>query len=52
MVPHNSIGQRPLKQPGLKEKAKAFGATAFLEKPFESEALLEAIEDALQKVMA
>jgi CheY-like chemotaxis protein len=40
-----------LKQPGLKEKAKAFGATAFLEKPFESEALLEAIEAALHTIM-
>jgi len=40
-----------LKQPGLREKAQAFGATAFLEKPFESEALLQAIETALNTVM-
>ena len=36
-----------LKQPGLKEKAKAMGAIAFFEKPFESEDLLAVIDAAL-----
>ncbi len=36
-----------LKQPGLKEKAKALGAIAFFEKPFESDDLLAVIDAAL-----
>jgi CheY-like chemotaxis protein len=36
-----------LKQPGLKEKAKALGAVALFEKPFESNDLLAVIDAAL-----
>lgn len=36
-----------LTQPGLREKAKAMGAIAFFEKPFESDDLLAVIDAAL-----
>jgi DNA-binding response OmpR family regulator len=34
------------KQPGLREKAEAIGAVAFLEKPFENEQLISAVRAA------
>jgi CheY-like chemotaxis protein len=37
------------KQPGLREKALAFGAAGFFEKPYEAEELLTAIEEALDE---
>jgi two-component system KDP operon response regulator KdpE len=36
-----------LKQPGLKEKARALGAVAYFEKPFESNDLIAVIDTAL-----
>ncbi len=41
-----------LKQPGLKEKAKAMGAVAFFEKPFESDDLLAVIDAALGQTVS
>ncbi len=38
-----------MKQPELMEKAKAIGAAAFFEKPFESDDLVMAIEAALRQ---
>lgn len=35
------------KQPGLREKARALGAAAFFQKPYEAEAVLEAVQLAL-----
>jgi CheY-like chemotaxis protein len=40
-----------LKQPGLKEKAKALGAIAFFEKPFESDDLIAVIDSALKQTV-
>jgi CheY-like chemotaxis protein len=40
-----------LKQPGLKEKAKAMGAIAFFEKPFESDDLIAVIDSALKQTV-
>jgi CheY-like chemotaxis protein len=40
-----------LKQPGLKEKAKALGAIAFFEKPFESNDLITVIDAALKQTV-
>lgn len=36
------------KQPGLREKAMAFDAHAFFEKPFESDELIQSIRTCLQ----